>query len=34
MSKGRRVARFERSGGRFILSIDEKLEPELGTSAA
>ncbi|MHC2021362.1 plasmid partitioning protein RepB [Methylobacterium sp. CM6247] len=30
--QGRRVARVERSGGRFILSIDEKLEPELGTA--
>ena len=30
--QGRKVARVERSDGRFILSIDEKLEPELGTA--
>ena len=30
--QGRKVARVERSGGRFILSIDEKLEPKLGTA--
>ena len=31
-SQGRKIARVERSGGRFILSIDEKLEPELGAA--
>lgn len=30
--QGRKVARVERSSGRFILSIDEKLEPKLGTA--
>lgn len=30
--QGRNVARIERSSGRFILSIDEKLEPKLGTA--
>ncbi|RYF22102.1 MAG: plasmid partitioning protein RepB [Oxalobacteraceae bacterium] len=30
--QGRKVARIERSSGRFILSIDEKLEPKLGTA--
>lgn len=30
--RGRKIARVERSRGRFILSIDEKLEPKLGTA--
>jgi ParB family chromosome partitioning protein len=30
--QGRKIARIERSSGRFILSIDEKLEPKLGTA--
>ncbi|MCE4226320.1 plasmid partitioning protein RepB [Methylobacterium sp. C25] len=30
--QGRKVARVERSGGRFILSIDETMEPDLGSA--